>query len=62
MTSDRRPIRQRLAAFYTVAEAEVWLHRAHPQLDGITPWQATTCGRSEEVHRILDRLDEGAYL
>lgn len=62
MTADRRPVRQRLAEFYTPVEAEAWLHRPHPQLDGITPWQATACGLSGEVHALIDRLDEGAYL
>lgn len=62
ITIDRRPIRQRLAEFYTEAEIELWLQRPHPQLGGTSPWHATTAGRSDDVHRIIDRLDEGAYL
>lgn len=61
MSADRRPIRQRLADFYTEAELDLWLYRPHPQL-GCAPTQAVDAGRAEEVHRIIDRMDEGAYL
>ncbi len=59
---DRRPIRQRLSDYYTEAEIEIWLHRPHPQLDGRSPAAAVSSGRSEAVHRIIDLLDNGAYL
>ena len=62
MKPDRRPIRQRLAEFYTEAEIELWLHRPHPQLGDVSPWNMTSTGRADEVHRIIDRMDEGAYL
>ncbi|MFZ5749906.1 MAG: hypothetical protein ACOY5U_02450 [Pseudomonadota bacterium] len=59
---DRRPIRQRLSDYYTEAEIEIWLHRPHPQLDGRSPAGAVAGGLAEAVHRIIDLLDEGAYL
>lgn len=62
MKPDRRPIRQRLADFYTEAELDLWIYRVHPQLDGRTPAGAVDAGDAEDVHRIIDRLDEGAYL
>lgn len=61
MSPDRRPIRQRLAEFYTEPELDLWLYRVHPQL-GCPPLRAADAGRAEEVHRIIDRLDEGAIL
>jgi uncharacterized protein (DUF2384 family) len=59
---DRRPIRQRLADYYIDAEIAIWLHRPHPQLDGHSPAEAVAGGMAEAVHRIIDLLDEGAYL
>jgi hypothetical protein len=61
MSLERRPIRQRLAEFCTEAELDLWIYRWHPQL-GCTPAQAVDSGRADEVHRIIDRMDEGAYL
>ena len=61
MKPDRRPIRQRLADFYTEAELDLWIYRPHPQLDGVSPATAVDSGDAEAVHRIIDRLDEGAY-
>lgn len=62
MTPDRRPIRQRLAEFYSEVEIEFWLHRPHPQLGDETPWHLTTAGRAEDVHQVIDRLESGVYL
>lgn len=60
--TDRRPIRQRLAEFYTEAELDLWIYRPHPQLDGQPPRLLVDSGRAEEVHRIIDRMDTGQYL
>jgi hypothetical protein len=62
MSSDRRPIRQRLADLYTETELMRWMHSAHPQLGGRSPAQAILSGAAGEVHAILDRLADGAHL
>lgn len=62
MKPDRRPIRQRLAEYYSEAELDLWIHRPHPQLQGRTPARAVDAGEAEAVHAIIDRLDGGAYL
>ncbi|MFD1914126.1 antitoxin Xre/MbcA/ParS toxin-binding domain-containing protein [Halodurantibacterium flavum] len=59
---DRRPVRQRLTAHYTSEEIAVWMHRAHPQLGDQSPRHLIHQGRAEEVHRVIDRLDDGAYI
>lgn len=59
---DRRPIRQRLAEFYTEAELDLWIYRPHPQLDDVPPRQVVDQGRAEEVHALIDRLEAGSYL
>lgn len=60
--NDRRPIRQRLRTFYTEAELDLWIYSAHPQLDGVSPRHLVDQGRAEEVHRLIDRMEEGVYL
>lgn len=60
--SDRRPIRQRLAEFYTEAELDLWVYLPHPQLDGQPPKLLVDSGRAEEVHRLIDRLAADAYI
>ena len=62
MADNRRPIRERLAEFYTDAEILRWISEAHPQLGGRTPAQAILSGAAGEVHAILDRLADGANL
>lgn len=62
MAPDRRPIRQRLANFYTEVELDLWIYRPHPQLGGCTPALAVDRGDAETVHKIIDRLDEGAFI
>ena len=34
---DRRPIRQRLAEFYTETELDLWIYLPHPQLGDVPP-------------------------
>lgn len=52
-------LRKRLLAnFYTVEEANKWMHSPHPQLDGRVP----ILSEVREVAAILDRLESGAYL
>jgi uncharacterized protein (DUF2384 family) len=56
---DRRPIRQRLADHYSEAELDLWLYRPQPALDGQPPKSLVDQGRAEEVHALIDRMDEG---
>lgn len=51
-------IRERLLEYYDEEEATEWMTRRHPQLDGRRPIEC----KPEEVERVLDRLDSGAYL
>lgn len=51
-------LRKRLLEFYTVADANKWLHSPHPQLDGRVPILSSHA----EVDAILNRLESDAYL
>lgn len=59
---DRRPIRTRLADYYSPVEAEVWLDLPQPLLGGERGKDLIAAGREDELHRLLDMLDEGVYL
>jgi uncharacterized protein (DUF2384 family) len=59
--NDRRPIRQRLADWYTEADIDRWLYGPHPELGGRWPAHAVDQGDAESVHRVIDRLDDGVY-
>lgn len=60
--TDRRPIRQRLAEFYTPTEIELWICRPHPQLGDVPPRLVVDQGRADEVHALIDRLADGSYI
>jgi transcriptional regulator with XRE-family HTH domain len=60
--SDLHYIVGRLEAYYAADEIRAWLYARHPQLEGERAIDRIHEGRSEEVLRILDRLDAGAYL
>lgn len=60
--TDRRPIRQRLAEFYTEAELDLWIYRPHPQLGDQSPCRLVDSGRAEEVHQLIDRMESGTYI
>jgi hypothetical protein len=62
MTKDRRPIRERLKAYYTGPEIEVWLKSPQPQLEGKVPNEMMMLGRFDPIHELLDRLDDGVFL
>jgi uncharacterized protein (DUF2384 family) len=59
--NDRRPIRQRLAEFYTETEIDLWIYRPHPALGGQPPRHVVDVGRAEEVHQLLDQMDAGTF-
>ena len=52
----------RLQEYYDGDEIRMWLHAPHPQLDGRRAIDLIHEGRADEVLRILNRLDAGAYL
>ena len=60
--SDLRYIVGRLSEYYTPEEIRTWLYARHPQLDGKRAIDLINANRSEEVLRILDRLDADVYL
>lgn len=60
--SDLHYIVARLQEYYTAEEIRAWLYARHPQLEGRRAIDEITEGRSEDVVRILDRLDAAAYL
>lgn len=60
--SDLHYIVGRLEEYYSAKEIRAWLYARHPQLDGARAIDLINQGRSEEVLRILDRLDAGVYL
>ena len=59
---DCRPIRQRLAEFYTETELDLWIYLPHPQLGDVPPRSLVDQGRAEEVHVLIDRLSADAYI
>ncbi len=55
-------VKARLRDLYEEAEIELWLEAKHPQLNGETAIGLIRMGRADEVHRVLDRLDDAVYL
>jgi transcriptional regulator with XRE-family HTH domain len=60
--SDLHYIVGRLQDYYSTDEIRAWLYARHPQLNGARAIDLVHQGRSEEVLRVLDRLDAAAYL
>lgn len=54
--TDRRPIRERLADFYTDVEIRRMMVTPQEQLGDRTPGELILSGRAEEVHALIDRL------
>jgi DNA-binding transcriptional regulator YiaG len=52
----------RLGEYYSADEIRTWLYARHPQLDGARAIDLINQNRSEDVLRILDRLDAEVYL
>ena len=54
---------RRLGEYYeTAKEIADYLESPHPQLGGQSCVYAISKGRSDDVHRILDRLDSDGFL
>jgi hypothetical protein len=47
---------------YSDVELAVWLTAPQPLLNNLTPIQLLALGRSPELLRVMQALDEGAYL
>lgn len=59
MDAQERPsIGERLHEYYTEDEAELWLMRPHPLLDGSTAVQMIARGREDRVHLAIDALEK----
>jgi len=52
----------RLREYYSADEFRTWLYARHPQLDGARAIDLINQHRSEDVLRILNRLDSDVYL
>lgn len=58
-----RPVlRQRLLEFYSEAEMRVFLKTPQPLLHDQTPADLILTGRGEEIHLMLDRLENGVFV
>lgn len=60
--SDLHYVVRRLEEFYEPGDIRTWLHARHPQLDGERAIDLIHAERTDEVLRVIDRLDTGAYL
>ncbi len=60
--SDLYFIVSRLREYYNAHEIRTWLYARHPQLDGARAIDLIAQDRSEDVLRILDRLDADVFL
>jgi transcriptional regulator with XRE-family HTH domain len=60
--SDLHYVVGRLREYYTANEIRTWLYARHPQLDGARAIDLINQNRSEEVLRVLDRLDADVFL
>ena len=60
--SDLHYVVGRLREYYTANEIRTWLYARHPQLGGARAIDLINQNRSEDVLRVLDRLDADVYL
>jgi uncharacterized protein (DUF2384 family) len=60
--SDLRYIVGRLADYYSADEIRLWLFARHPQLEGRRAIDLINANLSEDVIRVLDRLDADVFL
>ena len=60
--SDLHYVVGRLNEYYTPEEIRTWLYARHPQLNGERSIDLICQNRSEEVLRVLERLDAEAYV
>jgi len=60
--SDLYYVVDRLREYYTSEEIRTWLYARHPQLDGARAIDLINQNKSEDVLKVLDRLDSEVYL
>lgn len=60
--SDLHYVVGRLDEYYSPEEIRLWLYAHHPQLNGERAIDLICQNRSEEVLRVIERLDAEAYL
>jgi transcriptional regulator with XRE-family HTH domain len=60
--SDLYYVVSRLQEYYAADEIRTWLYARHPQLEGARAIDLISENRSEDVLRVLDRLDADVYL
>ncbi len=60
--SDLHYIVGRLEEYYSPEEIRAWLYARHPQLNGERAIDLISQNRSEEVLKVLERLDAEAYV
>jgi transcriptional regulator with XRE-family HTH domain len=60
--SDLYYVVDRLREYYTPEEIRLWLYARHPQLDGQRAIDLINKNQSENVLRVLDRLDADVFL
>ncbi len=60
--SDLHYVVGRLDEYYAPEEIRIWLYAHHPQLSGERAIDLICQNRSEEVLRVLERLDAEAYV
>ena len=60
--SDLYFIVNRLREYYSAEEIRTWLYARHPQLGGERALDLINRNRSEDVLRVIDRLDAEVYL
>lgn len=61
MPHDRRPIRERLAEFYTDPEILVMMRTPQEALGDRTPADLILSGRAEDVHALIDRMHDAVF-
>jgi transcriptional regulator with XRE-family HTH domain len=60
--SDLYYVVDRLQEYYKPEEVRIWLYARHPQLDGQRAIDLINQNRSEDVLKVLDRLDADVFL
>ena|ERR1700681_2476165 len=60
--ADLRYVIDRLSDFYDAEGARLWLHSRHPLLNQERAIDLIQSGKTEDVLRVIERLEEGAYL
>lgn len=60
--SDLHYVVDRLREYYSPIEIRTWLYARHPQLEGRRAIDLINRNQSEEVLRVLDRLDNEVFL